>query len=118
MIDFQPLALDSKAQYDAILFACGERGCEYSFANLYLWGRQKAAFVEGNLVFFSQFNRRSVYPFPIGPGDRKAALEAVIHDAKTRGIPCRLTGLTQEDQQLLEQLYRELFACESGEKEC
>ena len=109
MIDFQPLALDSKVQYDAILHNCGERGCEYSFANLYLWGRQRAAFVEGNLVFFSQFNRRSVYPFPIGPGDRKAALEAVMQDARERGIPCRLTGLTQEDRQLLEQLYPDQF---------
>ena len=109
MIEFQSLDLGSKAHYDQILYSCGERGCEYSFTNLYLWGRQKAAFLEGNLVFFSQFNRRSVYPFPIGPGDRKVALDAIMHDAKVRGIPCRLTGLTQEDRQLLEQLYPDRF---------
>ena len=105
MIDFQPLDLSRKAEYDRLLRCCGERGCEYSLVNLYLWGRQKAAFLDDCLVFFSQFNRKSVYLFPVGTGDKKAALDAIIRDAKKRGIPCRLTGLTQDDCALLEQLY-------------
>lgn len=105
MIDFQPLRLPQKEGFDRYLMNCGERGCEYSFSNLYLWGRQRAAFLGDTMVFFSQFNRRSVYPFPIGPGDRRAAVEAVIHDASVRGIPCRFTSLTREDQELLESLY-------------
>ena len=105
MIDFQTLDLASKEQIDRCLMHCGERGCEYNFANLFLWGRQKAALHEGNLAFFCQFNRRSVYLFPIGAGDPKAAIDTIIEDAATRGIPCRLTGLLQEDCALLEQLY-------------
>ena len=105
MIDFQPLVLEKKEEYDRYLMTCGERGCEYSFANLYMWGRQKAAFYADQLVFFSQFNRKSVYLFPVGPGNRKEALDAVISDSKKRGIPCRLTGLLHDDCALLEQLY-------------
>jgi hypothetical protein len=105
MLDFQSLKPEQKAEYDAILKACEGRGCEYSFANLYLWGRQKAVFHESNLAFFSQFNRKSVYLFPVGKGDLKATLDAIIHDAQVRGIPCRLTGLLQQDQKLLESLY-------------
>ncbi len=105
MIDFQPLRLSQKEEFDRCLMNCGERGCEYSFANLYLWGRQRAAFVGDSMVFFSQFNRRSVYPFPIGPGDRREAVEAVIHDASVRGIPCRFTSLTREDRDFLEAQY-------------
>ena len=105
MIDFLPLDLNKKAEYDRLLQCAGERGCEYSFVNLYLWGRQKAAFLQDHLVFFSQFHRRSVYPFPVGFGDKKAVLNAVIRDAKKRGIPCRLTGLTHDDCAALEQLY-------------
>lgn len=105
MIDFQPLVLENKEEYDRYLMTCGERGCEYSFANLYMWGRQKAAFYADQLVFFSQFNRKSVYLFPVGPGNRKEALDAVISDSKKRGIPCRLTGLLHDDCALLEQLY-------------
>lgn len=105
MIDFLPLDIQKKTEYDAILMDCGHRGCEYSFANLYLWGRQKAAFLENQLVFFSQFNRKSVYLFPVGSGDRKLALDAIIRDAEERGIPCRLTGLLQEDCETVERLY-------------
>jgi hypothetical protein len=72
---------------------------------LYLWGRQKAAFVDGQLIIFSQFNRRSVYLYPVGQGDRKLALDTVIRDARKRGIPCRLNGLTQDDCGELERLY-------------
>ena len=36
MIDFQRLKLAQKAEYESILFSCPDRGCEYSFANLYL----------------------------------------------------------------------------------
>lgn len=105
MIQFKPLDIENKAAYDAFLLHCGERGCEYNFANLYLWGRQRAAFYENSLVFFSQFNRKSVYLFPLTHGNLKPALEAIISDAKKRGIPCRLTGLMQEDCNKLEQLF-------------
>ncbi len=105
MINYQPLRLQDKPQYDALLTASGQRGCEYSFANLYLWGRQRGALVAGNLTLFSQFNRRSVYPFPVGPEDKGPVLDAIIHDAQARGIPCRLTGLTDADQAFLQQRY-------------
>ena len=104
MINFKPLDISQKAEYDRFLLNCGDRGCEYNFANLYLWGRQKAAFHQGNLAFFSQFSRRSVYLFPLGQ-DLKPTIDAIIHDAKMRGIPCRLTGLSQDDCAAMERLY-------------
>ena len=105
MIDFKRLELSEKAQYDNILMNCGIRGCEYSFVNLFLWGRQKAAVVDGFMVVFSQFDRRSVYPFPVGQGDVGPVLDAIIHDARARGIPCCLTSLTAEECDLLESRY-------------
>lgn len=110
MIDFRRLELSQREAYDALLHMGGERGCEYSFTNLYLWGRQRAAVVEGDLVVFSQYNRKSVYLFPVGAGDKKKTLEAIIADARSRGIPCRLTGLNQEDYALLERLYPGKFS--------
>lgn len=102
MISFSRLQLAQKAQYEDILFACGSRSCEYSFANLYLWGRQEAAFFPEGIAFFSHFYGKSVYPYPIGTGDRRAVLEAVLEDAKSRGIPCRITSMTQAETQELE----------------
>ena len=105
MIQFKKLDVTNKAAYDAFLLHCEQRGCEYNFANLYLWGRQRAAFLNDSLVFFSQFNQRSVYLFPLCKTDPKAALDAIIHDAHTRDIPCRLTSLTHSDCDILEALY-------------
>ena len=105
MIDFQTLTPEDRVRYEAYLMDGTERGCEYSFANLYLWGRQRAAEVEGHLVLFSQFNRRSVYPYPVGTGDKTAVLKALMADARERGIPCRITGLNQADMALIEELF-------------
>ena len=109
MIDYQKLDLHNKARYDEYLMNCGERGCEYSFTNLFLWGRQKAAFHDGFLTLFSQFDRRSVYPFPVGTGDLKAMLDAIIHDARARGIPCYISSLTEENCRQVEELYPDMF---------
>lgn len=98
MIDFQRLRLSQREQYEAILMAEPERGCEYSFANLFLWGRQEAAFLHGCVAFFSHFYGRSVYPYPIGPGDRRAVVEEILRDAEERGIPCRITNMTEADR--------------------
>ncbi len=102
MISFSRLQLAQKAQYEDILFACGSRSCEYSFANLYLWGRQEAAFFPEGVAFFSHFYGKSVYPYPIGTGNRRAVLEAVLEDARSRGIPCRITSMTQAETEELE----------------
>ncbi|MBQ9168302.1 MAG: DUF2156 domain-containing protein [Oscillospiraceae bacterium] len=105
MIDFRRLDPARKEEYDKFLMHCGERGCEYSFSNLYMWGRQEAAFVEDSLVLFSQFDRRSVYPFPIIRGDAKRVLDTIIDDAHSRKIRCRIASLIPEDCALLERLY-------------
>ena len=105
MIEFRKLTPEDRERYDRLLFESGERGCEFTFANLYLWGRQRIAFIHDHAVLFSQFDRRTVYPFPVGGGDKRAALEAVMADARQRDIPCRFTGLTEADRQLLESLY-------------
>ena len=86
MIDFHRVTIDDRLEYNKILMAEPARGCEYSFANLCLWGRQQIACLHGCAVFFSHYNGRSLYPFPIGSGDKKAAIEALMADAEERGI--------------------------------
>lgn len=105
MLDFQRIDLSKREQYNEFLMHCVERGCEYSLVNLYIWGRQRVAFLHGCLALFSQFERSSVYPFPIGDGDIGAVLDAIIHDARARGLECRLTSLTAADCALLEERY-------------
>lgn len=103
MMDYRHILLEDKQLYAAACTCGGERGCEYGFANLFLWGRQRISFHNGNFTVFSQFDRRSVYLFPVGCGNKKETVDKIIHDAKVRDIPCRITGLTEEDRQFLEE---------------
>lgn len=105
MITFKPIKIEDKELYQSYLLDEKEHGCERSFGNLFLWGRQNAAILHDHLVFFSQFNQKTVYPYPVGNGNKKVVLDAIIADAKERGIACRLTSLSHEDIETIEQLY-------------
>ena len=105
MIDFKRLTPEDRQTYQNLLFADGSRGCEYSFANVNIWGRQRIAFLHGRAILFSQYDRISLYPYPVGTADVKPALDAIICDAAQRGIPCRLASMNQADCQTVETLY-------------
>ncbi len=105
MIDFQSFDLNEKSKYNDFLLNCGERGCEYNISNLFIWGRQKAAVFPNGLAFFSHFNKKSVYLFPLYRDNPKEILDAIIRDSRERGIVCCLTSLSHEDCDLLESLY-------------
>ena len=113
-ISFRAITPDDRAYYEECLARSEKQNCELSFANLYLWGRQSIAFLHGHALFFSQFNRRSVYPYPVGNGDKKEPLQAIITDAAARGIPCRITGLSEADKDTVEALFpgRFRFHCD------
>lgn len=118
MIDFQKFDLSKREEFNRYLHHCGERGCAYSFANLNMWGRQHVALLDGYLVIFSQFGQRSIYPYPVGRGDIRPVLDAIIGDAQERGIVCRLSGLTAQDCVQLEELYPGRFQFHPDRDSC
>ncbi len=115
-IDFAPITLGDKSLYESYLSRENGRGCEFSFANLYLWGRQNFAVLHNHIVLFSQFDRRTCYPYPLGSGDKKEVLDAIIADAKARGILCNITGLNDSAKESIEALYpgKFRFHCDEG----
>ena len=108
MIAFEKITSALRPAMQAALLESG-KGCEYSFTNMRIWGRQQAAYVHGFWVIFSQFDRKAVYPFPVGQGDVQPVLEAIIQDARTRGIPCCITGLNEENIAVLAKYYPGAF---------
>lgn len=105
MIEFRKLQPGDKDRYAEYLKQGAHRGCSYGFTNLFLWGRQRAAIVQEHLALFSHFDGHSMYPFPMGEGEVKPVLDAIIADSRQRGIPCRITGMTAREKALLEQTY-------------
>ncbi len=109
MINFRPIALSDREHYEKFLFNGETRGCEFSFANLYMWGNVTTATIGDYMVFFAQYNGVNVYPFPQGSGDKKPVFDAIIEDAKIRNIPCRISGVLPSEQKILEELYPRKF---------
>ena len=114
MIPFERLTLDKKPEYDAMLDRAAHRGCTFSFANLYIWGRQCAARVGEDLLLFSHYAGRTMYPYPVCAGDPRPALELLMADARERGIPFRLAGLNREDVEHLQSWYPDQFIFHCG----
>ena len=114
MIPFERLDPSRKHEYDGLLRRASHRGCAFSFANLYIWGRQCVAKVGEDLLIFSHFGGKTMYPYPVCPGDPRPAIEALMADARERGIPFRLTGLNRRDVESLEQWYPEQFCFHCG----
>ena len=110
MIDFRPVSINDKELYNKYLPFTAHRGCEYTFANLMMWGEQRIAEIDGLLLRLSFYDNHYSYAFPIGSGDIKKAVTEIIKDAEQRGIPCSFFGVYKEDAELLEELFPEQFA--------
>lgn len=105
MIDFKPFSEMERSTYETYFFAEAEQCCALSFGNLNMWGEQWAAIVYNQLIVLSKYNNRFMYHFPLGAGDKKPALEAIIQDAKEREIPFYMISITQENATTLESLF-------------
>ena len=114
MIPFERLTFEHKPEIDAMLTHASHRGCAFSFVNLYIWGRQYAAKLGEDLLLFSHFGGRTMYPYPVCPGDLQPAIETLMRDAQERGIPFRLTGLNTQDVEDLQKWYPDRFAFHCG----
>ena len=109
MIEFDTIKIDDKYTYENYLFGGKEHGCEFSFANVYSWGHQTMAVLHNHIVLLTNFHGQYFYPFPIGQGDKKAVLDALLADAQERCISFQMSGLSKEDKHTLEELYPGMF---------
>lgn len=110
MIQFQRVQLADRDVLHDVYYNDGKQNCEYSFANLYMWGRQQFAVVEGCVCAFSHWDGKSLYLYPEGDGSKPAALAALMADAAARGIPFRLYGLSAQEAEELQALYPDRFS--------
>ena len=108
MIGFKELKITDKPLFERYAAKYLNKGCEMSFGNLFMWGKQEIAELDNHLVFLATFSK-SFYPFPLGEGDKKKIIDSLIEDAKERGIEFNLTSITEEEKAELERLYPDKF---------
>ena len=109
MITFQRVQLEDRPLLHPLLYGSGNWGCEYTFVNQYLWGRQEYAFVGGSLVLFAHWDGQSTYVYPVGGSDHRQVVELLMADAQKRGIPFRLFGINDRNKIQLEAEFPGLF---------
>ena len=100
MLDFRPICLEDRAWIEPVMQAAAGHGSEFSFVNLFLWGDQRVASVDGTPVFLSNFSGSLTYPWPVGCRALPGPLELLRQDACERGIPLRLFGLLPEERRV------------------
>ena len=103
MLNYFPITLDRRGELHPRLYAAGRQGCEYSFANLLLWMSTFTDWTEaaGFLCIRLKLKEGERFLFPAGVGDPSAAIELLRRDAQERGVPFRMSGVTQNDRRLL-----------------
>ncbi|MDE7311428.1 MAG: phosphatidylglycerol lysyltransferase domain-containing protein [Eubacterium sp.] len=122
MIDFNSLSLRDREWVTHRLLEDDRQACEYSFANNFLWSDiygVKMAKEQGCLIFQFQEqeknqNQEYRYTIPIGAGNRKGALDALLAMEQARGSQLVLSTLMQKDLDWLERNYPGKYTVETN----
>lgn len=109
--EFTKVKLEDKETINQYLKFNTSRSCEQSFANIYLWQREypmEYAIVEDCLIYRSM-EEIPYYCFPIGVGDKKAALLKVMEACEVHGLPFQMGGITHEQFEELDSYFPGMF---------
>lgn len=107
-MQFKAISLEDKKWIKKYLKESGYRGCEFSFSTMMMWKdvyRTEVADYKGTLCYRCRVanDRKYVYAFPAGNGDKKAAIEEMILMAKEKGREFVLRGFEKDWADWLEQ---------------
>ena len=109
MLNFQPVTIERKPELDAILNELPDMGCEYTTANLMLWGDAHVAVEEGSVYVLTRHAGGCGYFLPAG-GDLARAVRRVAMDADERKIALSMYGVTDRTKAELEQRFPGTFS--------
>ncbi len=111
MIERKKITLAAQPEFSACL--CNQVNSTYNFTNMFIWSGGGITYdvAEGCLVLFFQGEKRPVSAsFPMGNGDKKAAVRAVSDYIKNEGLNPVFRNLSEEMVKELEGLFPGCFA--------
>jgi Uncharacterized conserved protein len=107
MIKFKDITLEDKEAITSITMNSERKNCDLSFSNLCSWRFMydtKFAKVDGFLLFKFHMNNELAYMMPVGEGDLKKILEAIIDDAASEGKSFLMYGVCNNMKDEIEKL--------------
>lgn len=94
-LKFRKLELSDKIRADGYLRRSGFLGCEYTFGNNFVWQDEfdvLACFTDEFYVLKRGNGEDTVFIYPAGSGDVKAAVEMLSEYARENGFPLKITA--------------------------
>ncbi len=112
MLPFRPIQISDKKACDEIIKPLNSFSCAHCFVDLFIW---KGAYdtqicIQDGFVFVKQMlDGKTIYTFPLGKGDTKKAIEALIQDAKDRKVNFNLAAINKNQKEELDKVMPGVF---------
>ena len=111
MLDFHSPVLDDQSWAAPILQKTGYLGSDGAFGTMFVWRKAyRTQLSQYGTFVMRRYGDR--YGVPLGEGNFTQAIEELRKDAKERGIPFVLTGVTQDAKEKLIDLFPGKFTFE------
>ncbi len=115
-IKFHEITLADKAWMDARFTEDDRNACEYTFANNFIWRKvyqvEVAEICECLVIRFVE-NRKYCYSYPVGAGDKRAAIEQLLFMCKQEKYPLVMSPLSETDRKQLMEWFPGQFLIEA-----
>lgn len=115
-IKFHEITLDDKAWMDARFAEDDRNACEYTFANNFIWRKVyqvEVTEISGCLVIRFVENEKYCYSYPVGAGDKKAAIEQLLFICEQEKYPLIMSPLSEADRRQLMEWFPGKFLIET-----
>lgn len=105
MLEFVKVELRDKARVEEYLRKSDFRGCEYTFGNLFLWGKHfntEICFADGFCFEKTGQGRNTMFIYPYGEGSVDTAVSLMREYAAANGFPCVICANKSVTESILE----------------
>lgn len=112
MLLFKDITLSDKDLIQSFTLNSRWQNCDLTFANLCSWRflyHTQYAVMDGYVIFRFRLESRYVYMMPVGAGDMKPILEAMMEDAWMLGVQFNMLGVTYEMRTWMENVMPRTF---------
>lgn len=115
-IKFHEITLADKTWMDARFAEDDRNACEYIFANNFIWRKvyqvEVTEICECLVIRFVE-NKKYCYSYPVGDGDKKAAIERLLFICEQEKYPLVMSPLSEIDRQQLMKWFPGKFLIEA-----
>lgn len=114
-IKFHDITMADKAWMDAKFAEDEQEACEYTFANNYIWRKVyqvEVAEAYGCLMIRFMEDGMHCYSYPVGAGDKKAAIEELLFQCKKAGNPLCMSPVSEKERARLLEWFPGIFLIE------